>query len=473
MASLDQGRCSSLLETLWEDSIIPTLCDYIRIPNKSPHFDPDWAANGHMEAAVQLLESWARAHALPGMQTRVVRLEGRTPVLFIEVPGTLDSTVLLYGHLDKQPEMTGWDPDLDPWQPVRRGERLYGRGGADDGYALFGSLGAIHALQDQGLPHGRLLLLIEACEESGSYDLPFYMTALAEQIGQPELVVCLDSGCGNYEQLWLTTSLRGMASGVLDVQVLEQGVHSGDATGIVPSSFRIARQLLERLENAETGEIRWSELHCDIPQQRRTQAEDAAAILQEQVYSKFPFVSGAGPESNAVSQLILQRTWQPGLEIIAAEGIPALAEGGNVMRPSTSLKLSLRLPPRVSATAATALLKERLESAPPAGVRVTFIADQAADGWDAPPLAGWLEEALQQASMNYFDRSVKFMGEGGSIPFMQMLADRFPAAQFVITGVLGPASNAHGPNEFLHLEYAKHLTACIAEILAAAGKNHA
>ncbi len=257
---MDNAKIDRFVAGKWDDEIVPQLVEYIRIPNKSPMFDKDWVAHGYMEEAVKLMESWARAQSIPGMQLEVVRLKGRTPLIFIEIPATGPETgadtVLLYGHLDKQPEMTGWDEGLGPWTPVLKDDKLFGRGGADDGYAIYGSLAAVMALQDQGIPHARCVVLIEACEESGSYDLPAYVDHLAERIGKPSLVVCLDSGCGNYEQLWCTTSLRGMAGGNFSVKVLSEGVHSGDASGIVPSSFRILRELLSRLEDETTGESR-------------------------------------------------------------------------------------------------------------------------------------------------------------------------------------------------------------------------
>src|SRR5665213_1595140 len=296
---IDARRLQGFVDTLWDEAVTPTLVDYIRIPNKSPAFDPQWAAHGHMDEAVALLEAWARERlpALPGATLEVARLEGRTPVILIEVPGAIDDTVLLYGHLDKQPEMTGWSDGLGPWTPVIRGERLYGRGGADDGYAIFGALGALMALREQGVAHARCVILIEACEESGSYDLPFYVDRLSARIGDPSLVVCLDSGCGNYDQLWLTTSLRGMAAGVLRVDVLTEGVHSGDASGVVPSSFRILRGLLARLEDGAGGTILPPELQADIPAERIRQARTAAAALGDHVWAKFPFVDGMEPVS--------------------------------------------------------------------------------------------------------------------------------------------------------------------------------
>ena len=465
---MEHNKLWQFVDSIWNDSILPRLVDYIRIPNKSPLFDPSWQEQGYMDEAVALAEQWCRDHWIPGSQLEVVRLPGRTPVLFLEIPGTAPGNVLLYGHLDKQPEMSGWRDGLGPWQPMIEGDRLYGRGGADDGYAVFSSVASILALRDQGVSYPRSVVLIECCEESGSFDLPDYMDLLADRIGKPDLVVCLDSGCGNYDQLWCTTSLRGLISGNLTVEVLTEGVHSGDASGIVPSSFRIARQLLSRLENELTGELISPDFHVEIPAERIEQARRAAEILQEGVYTKFPFAPGAHPVSDDRTQLVLNRTWRPALEVTGASGIPPSENAGNVLRPFTTLKLSLRLPPTANAQAGLERLKSLLEADPPYGVGVRFEAEQSASGWNAPPLSQRLRDSIDAASTLYFGEPAMYMGEGGSIPFMGMLGRQFPDAQFLITGVLGPHANAHGPNEFLHLPTAKRLTCCIAHVIAAA-----
>jgi acetylornithine deacetylase/succinyl-diaminopimelate desuccinylase-like protein len=462
---MNANSASRFVDQIWTDGILPTLIEYIRIPNKSPHFDPRWQEHGYMDAAVTLIEGWCRKQPLHGMRVEVVRLKDRTPVILMEIPGTGDDCVLLYGHLDKQPEMTGWQEGLGPWTPVRRGDKLYGRGGADDGYAAFASLTAIRALQEQGLPHARCVVLIEACEESGSYDLPYYIDALAKRIGKPSLVVCLDSGCGNYEQLWCTTSLRGLTNGVLRAQVLTEGVHSGDASGIVPSSFRVIRELLDRLEDANTGRVRPEMFYAEIPVQRRQQAQAAATTLGAEIHAKFPFVPGMQPMTTDLAELVLNRTWRPALAVTGADGLPALENAGNVMRPATTVKVSLRLPPTIKAEPTREALKTLFETNPPHGAKVTFTADQAATGWNAPPLDPWLERSLDEASKTFFGREAMHMGEGGTIPFMAMLGEKFPQAQFVISGVLGPHSNAHGPNEFLHIPTARKLTSCIAKVL--------
>ncbi|QIL20052.1 M20 family metallopeptidase [Thermomonas sp. HDW16] len=467
---MDASKIKAFVDAKWDSEIVPQLVEYIRIPNKSPMFDADWVKNGHMDRAVALMEAWARAQSIPGMQLEVVQLEGRTPLIFLDIPaangGSDEDCVLLYGHLDKQPEMTGWDDDKGPWVPVLEGDRLYGRGGADDGYAIFGSLTAIMALQAQGVAHARCVVLIEACEESGSYDLPAYVDHLADRIGKPSLVVCLDSGCGNYDQLWCTTSLRGLAGGNLTVKVLEEGVHSGDASGIVPSSFRIIRQLLSRLEDEKTGRVLVDELHVEIPEERKAQAAKVAGVLGTEVWDKFPFLPGMTPMNSDLTELVLNRTWRPALSITGEDGIPPLASAGNVLRPYTSLKLSLRLPPTLDGKRGGELLQDVLLKDPPNGAQVSLKLEKASTGWNAPALSPWLENAIDQSSQEFFGKPAMYMGEGGTIPFMGMLGEKFPGAQFMITGVLGPHSNAHGPNEFLHIPMGKGVTACVARVIA-------
>lgn len=440
--------------------------EFIRIPNKSPLYDPEWREHGFMDKAVALVEKWCRVQGIAGMICETARLPGRTPLLFVDVPGDSDDCVLLYGHLDKQPEMTGWRHDLNPWKPVIEGDKLYGRGGADDGYAVFAAITAIRALKDQGVRHARCILLIEACEESGSGDLPFYVEALAKRIGSPGLVICLDSGCGNYDRLWCTDSLRGLVVGDLSVQLLEEGVHSGDGSGLAASSFRVLRQLLSRLEDEKTGDILPPEFYVSIAPRTIEQAEFAAEILHDEVYSKLPFCKGVRPVIDNPAELILNRTWRPALTITGIAGLPSLKDAGNVLQPMTAVRISLRVPPGCDAAAAAGFLKTLFEKNPPYGAKVKFELGQHASGWQAPVPRPWLAQSIDRASNAFFGDKAACMGEGGSIPFMDLLSKRYPQAQFLITGVLGPQSNAHGPNEFLHIPTAKKLTCCVAHVLA-------
>jgi len=467
---MNQEKLTQFVGKIWDDEVLPILVDYIKIPNKSPEFDRDWAAHGYMDQAVELLAGWARRRiaAFDGAKLEVLRLPGRTPLIAIEIPATgkSEETVLLYGHLDKQPEMVGWAEGMGPWIPVFKDDKLYGRGGGDDGYAIFAAISSIAALREQGIGHARCVVLIEASEESGSPDLPAYMDHLAARLGTPSLVVCLDSGCANYDQLWVTTSLRGLCNSVMTVRVLSEGVHSGAASGVVPSSFRVFRQLLSRLEDEATGAITPPELYAQIPADRIAQARDVAKALGDKVAGSYPFAHGVKPVTDDPTELILNKTWRPQLAITGIEGLPQPENAGNVSLPFTTASLSLRLPPTLNAERAAALVQKLLTDNPPYGAQVELTMRTSNKGWNAPSLAPWLEKSLAAASQAAFGRPPAYMGEGGSIPFMAMLGERFPKTQFVITGVLGPHSNAHGPNEFLHIPTAKRVTAAVSQVLA-------
>ncbi len=464
---MDKTALQQFVDETWSTTIVPALCDYIAIPNRSPVFDPDWAKHGHMDKAVALIERWCARRSIAGLTVEVLRLPGRTPLIYMEIPASAASrdTVLLYGHLDKQPEFTGWEAGLSPWTPVLRGERLYGRGGADDGYSAFAALTAIEGLKRQRLAHARCVVLIEAGEESGSPDLPAYIEHLEDRIGDVSLVVCLDSGCGNYDQLWSTTSLRGLVAGDLTSEVLREGVHSGSASGIVPSSFRVLRVLLSRLEDEATGVIKLKELRVTIPRERMQQARGTARALGNSVWGEFPLVDGMKPMGKDNVERILNRTWRSTLSITGVDGIPALASAGNVLRPKTAVKISVRVPPTADPKRAAAKLKQLFEKSPPYGSKVTFTGEKTSAGWNAPKLAPWLERSVDSASREFFGKPACYIGEGGTIPFMDMLGRKYPLAQFLITGVLGPHSNAHGPNEFLHLPTARKLTCCVAQVV--------
>jgi acetylornithine deacetylase/succinyl-diaminopimelate desuccinylase-like protein len=461
----------TLVDRVWADDILPALQAYIEIPALSQAFDPDWDEHGHIDRALALIARWCQERPVPGMVLEVHRLPGRSPLLLVEVPATAgcttDETVVLYGHLDKQPEMTGWREDLGPWKPVIEGDKLYGRGGADDGYAAFASLTALEAVHAAGGEHARCIVLIEASEESGSIDLPAYVDALADRLGTPGLVLCLDSGCADYERIWVTASLRGLVHLDLTVEILTEGVHSGDASGAVPSSFRIARQLLSRVEDEATGRILLPELHVEIPADRVREAAEEAAVLRPGMTVPFPFVAGARPAVDDPVEQLLARTWWPTLSVTGADGMPPTAIAGNVLRPFTRLKLSFRLPPTCDAAAATEAVIRALTTDAPYGARVTAEHVGHANGWHAPSFAPWLWDSLQRASAATFGQPAVAWGEGGSIPFMGMLGAKYPQAQFVVTGVLGPHSNAHGPNEFVHIPTGKRVTETVARVLAA------
>jgi len=453
------------IHDFWDSEIVPTLVDYIKIPNKSPSFDPDWEKHGHMDKVLNLAANWTEKNKPIGSEMIIKKSPGRTPLLLLDIPGTKKGNILMYGHLDKQPEMEGWNDDLGPWKPVIKDEKLYGRGGADDGYALFASIASINALKEQKIDHPRILVLIEFSEESGSPDLPHYIDLCSDIIGSPDLVICLDSGAGDYKRFWTTTSLRGLIGLKMKVSVLKEGVHSGGASGHVPSSFRIARSLLSRLEDEKTGEILLEELNTEIPNYRIEETKNLVSILGNEVVEEFPWKNGMKPSTDDNVEGVLRRTWRPALSIVGSDGMPSTANAGNVLRPYTTLQLSMRIPPMVDPKKAVDAIEKILKDDIPYGASIELEFEEVAEGWNAPESKTWLLEAIEKASKKYFNQMPCTIGEGGTIPFMAMLGKQFPEAQFVITGVLGPQSNAHGPNEFLHIPFAKNLTCCISSII--------
>ena len=463
---MNSDQLLKTVNSFWDHHITPTLTEYIKIPNKSPSFDPNWEKNGFMKEVLDLAVDWTNKHKPEKSKLHVKQSKRRTPVLLVDIPGELEGNILMYGHLDKQPEMEGWNEDKGPWTPVFEDGKLYGRGGADDGYALFASICAVNSLLEQNIKLPRILILIEFCEESGSPDLPHYMNLCSDLIGSPDLVVCLDSGAGDYKRFWTTTSLRGLIGASLRVDVLTEGVHSGGASGHVPSSFRIARQLLSRIEDQDTGEVLLDELKTDIPNYRLNETEKFVSILGNEVVEEFPWKENMKPSSEDNVEGVLRRTWRPALSVVGADGLPPSANAGNVLRPYTKLQLSMRIPPMVDPIKAQKALRKVLTEKPPYQSKITLDFEEGAWGWNAPETEDWLSSAMEKYSKIFYGESSGSLCEGGTIPFMAMLGEQFPKAQFVITGVLGPGSNAHGPNEFLHIPYAKKLTACVASILS-------
>jgi len=435
---------ASHIDAMWEDRILPTLCEYTRIPCLSPAFDRDWEARGALAEAAELLRGWARGQDR-ALQAEIVQLPGRTPVLLID-NGAGGDPVLIYGHMDKQPPLGEWRAGLGPYEPVRDGDLLYGRGTADDGYSTFA---AVTGLLAAGGGRGRVLILIEASEESGSPDLSAYVEHLRTRIGTPHLVICLDSGGLSYDRLWLTTSLRGNLVVTVKVDVLTEGIHSGQGGGVVPSSFRILRRILATIEDADTGRILLPDLlGAGIPEAHRANLEvvDGLRLLAPDPVER-----------------LAARTWGAALEVTGADGLPATRDGGNVLRPSTTLKFSLRLPPDVDAQAACDALLGAITT--DEGAHITIDVEPPAQGWIAPPLPETIAATLTRVSTDRFGRPPGFVGEGGTIPFLADLQQGFPRTPFVVTGVLGPHSNAHGPNESLHIPTGKAVTHAVAALL--------
>lgn len=463
---INSKQTTDYVNSFWDREILPTLQEYVAIPNKSPDYDENWEANGHMDKAVKLVTNWLDTHAIDGWQVSVEKLPKKTPVILVEIPGSIEKTVLMYGHLDKQPEMSGWREPFAPWKPVIQDDKLYGRGGADDGYAIFSSVCALKCLKLQNLSHPRIVILIECSEESGSIDLPPYLDLLENKIGTPDVVVCLDASTGDYERLWMTTSLRGVVNFNLRVDVLNEGIHSGEGSGVVASSFRVLQMLLARIQDLETGTVFPKELNVAIPEKRVEQVQLMTGILGDSIYKKLSYAGNMQPVTHDLKELVLNKTWRPALSYTGIDGVPPCSNSGSVLRPFTSMNLSLRIPPTLPHEQAVEFLTRILTTDVPYNAKVSLRFDGPASGWESPVLSQKLESILDSVSKTYYDRPAGYMGTGGTIPFMAMLGKKFPKTEFVITGVLGPNSNAHGPNEFLHIPYVKKLTACVAEILS-------
>ena len=453
----------------FERDALATLTNYAEIPCLSPLYDANWRENGHIDEAIELLANWARQRQLENFDVEIHRLDDRTPMLVVTVGATaaIEGTAVLYGHLDKQPPLGDWSEGLGPFSPIRRGDRLYARGVADDGYSTFAALLAIEALESNDIPHGRCVVMIEASEESGSTDLEAYLDALRTHLGDVELMICLDSGALTYDRLWVTTSLRGVLNVEITISVLEHGQHSGAASGVVPSSFRILRQLLDRVEDVSTGHILLDEMTAVIPDDHVNAARATAEEFGDIIARELPTLEGVQLMGTSAEDRILRRTWSPTLSIVGMGGIPDPTIAGNVLRPSTTAVLSFRLPPNVDAHVAQDALVRTLTTDVPSAAKVSLANWNIGDGWVAPPLAPWLAQALDEASIDAFGRPAGFSGEGGSIPFLASLARRYPGVQFVATGVLGPQSNAHAIDEMLDLPTAVGVTNSVITVLSA------
>lgn len=460
---------STYVDRQW-DSALPTLMDYIAIPARSPMFDAHWEESGHLDRAARLLRDWAAAQAIDGATVELVEVPGLTPVLLVEVPATdatlADQTVVMYGHMDKQPEMEPWAEGLGPWIPVLRGDRLYGRGGADDGYSVFAALIAIGRVREQGGRHARIVILIEASEESSSVHLEQHLSTLMPRFAGADLVITLDSFCESYDRLWTTTSTRGVCGGVLDIEVCADDPHSGRASGVLPSAFRILRLLLDRIEDSASGRVLLTSANVVIPPHRLEEAAVAAAAFPR-LSTSFRPVEGLESMGLDAAEELVNETWRPALEVIGADGLPPVPDAGNVFRSRMSVKLSLRLPPTADTWAVGEEMRRVLEAEPPYGALVRLLDGARGPGWESPAFAPWLKDATARASLDHFGAPVASCGVGGTIPFMGMLGKGLPDAQFLLVGVLGPESNAHGPNEFLHLPTTRRVTECVADVLIA------
>lgn len=465
----------SRIASIWNEKAQPALEAFVTRKALSPGFDAAWKQNGVLRQVCD--EAAAFGHSLfPSAEFEVVEDEGKSPSLIFSVPATgafvatPEKTAFFYGHLDKQPEATGWSEGRGPWKPVVENGKLYGRGCADDGYSIYAALTAIRALEDEGIDHPRCTGFLETREESGSDDVEYYIGKHRARFGDPALVSVLDSSAGNYEQLWLTSTLRGALFGNLRVRVLENGMHSGSAGGVVPSSFDVIRILLDRISDPRTGDFKLKTFTPEIPSYRQEQVKATSETLKGFLY-EFHWAKGADghpvkPMRRGVFEAMLAQNWKPSLSVTGAEGLPPIPQAGNTQRAETDLHLSLRLPPSASPAAALAELTETLTENVPFNAAVSFTEASALPGWEAPQEADWFEKACDESSLAMWGKPALRIGEGGSIPILSYFEAQFPHAQFAVTGVLGPGSNAHAGDESLDIAYTKKFIVCVASLVA-------
>ncbi len=464
--SLNELVCAAIARS-WKGETLDALKHFVSVPAKSPAFDANWQEHGYLKQVANDAAEFGRKH-FPDALFEVLEEPGRTPCLFFDIPATKTEShqnILFYGHLDKQPETQGWSNGREPFKPVIEGHRLYGRGCADDGYSVYTAFTALAALDESGTGRPRALGIIETCEETGDVDLSYWLQKLAPRCGQVGLVLVLDSEAGDYNRLWVTTSFRGNVVVTANVEVLNHGVHSGSASGIVPETFMIMRELLNRFEDSATGEILDPAFHAEIPTSRLLQLRKTADILRDEYKTNFPWVKGVCARFDSTEENMIAQCWKPQLAVIGVDGLPNVADAGNVMRASTALRLSIRIPPHVNPERALASLKKTLSENVPYNARVSFDKASIGRGWDAAPEQAWFAHSIDEASMALFGKPAAYIADGASIPILSVFEETFTGAQFFVTGVLGPNSNAHGPNEMLDLDYVEKLTCAVAHLV--------
>lgn len=455
----------------WTGEHLAALSAFVAIPSVSPAFDSAWERSGALAAAVDLVADWFTDRtALPGVRAHRLRINGRTPLLIVDIPAfdpdQADGphrTVLAYGHLDVQPAGGGWTV-TDPFRPVVRESRLYGRGAGDDKYVPLAVVAALEALRAANQAHPQVILLLETSEESSSVDLPAHLAAHGGLLGQPDLIVCLDTFVPDTSRLWHSTSMRGIVVADLSVAVAREGLHSGLVGGVVPSSFRLLRALLDRIENSSTGACLLPSLHADVPAGHcdalRRQAERSRPPA-----SGLPLLPGVRPLSGDPLAQLLAQSWEPSVAYVGMDGMPATGAAGSVLRASTTVRLSIRLPPTVRAIDAVAALRATLEADPPAGATVRLDVHGAEDGWSTTVPEG-LGVLLDEAGVAGYGARAAECGGGATIPPLGILARRFPEAAIVPLGLVTPSCNPHGPDEHIDLDSAERLTIALATLLA-------
>lgn len=496
--SIDINDLLTTIDKFWKSSIKSDFEQFVRIESITPQYvmgstaeklkgicealnlAMDWVnkqsdLNATLTAGIPQGSPCAANQAHETVETDAAHL---TPILLIQIPGTApegSGSVLMYGHWDKQAiaDVKAWNEPkgsmkTGPFQPNIANGRLYGRGTADDGYALFFSIAAIQALRANGIPYPTVNFILDFDEEGGSVNLERYLEKFSFKIGTPDLCITLDSGAGDYNRIWNTTTERGIVTGTLTVKVLTDSVHSGDGSGIIPNPQRIMRHLLSRLEDPVTGKILPSEFQVEVPATYLADVFSQATNIVPSTIKGFPWFGYATTAASNPVELILNRIWRAGLAVTGVDGLPSTAAANNVVVGSVSYQLSLRLPPPLRIDEVQRQLKDLFEKDPPYGATVTYDYEgaPAANGWMSPPQPRWLSEAIDQASQVLFQQPSAPLGDGGTQPVLAILKEKFKETLFFASGVAGPGNNEHAANENLNIKYAEQLSACEAYVLS-------
>eukprot|EP01134_Creolimax_fragrantissima_P007648 CFRG7648T1 len=473
---MDATKTQAFVDKHFQEKFVDTLSGFIKIPNCTPAFDADYLTNGHIQTAIKYILDFTDSLKIPGLTHSVYDDESRPPMVCIVYPGEVKQNVMIYGHLDKQPFMEGrWSEGLDALTPVIRDNKLYGRGSADDGYSVLAALLSIQAAREQGVPLPRICILLETEEESGSENLLYLMeqAQVKEALGKPDICICLDSETADYDKIWVTSSLRGLAACNLKIEVMESGQHSGLAGGIVPETFTIARQLLDRLEDSTTGVV-VDEFNSQPDDKKRNEAKEVAEYHGSSLFTNFKLLEGVSAMSeHDLAQMYLQNVWYASLSVTGGCGLPDVSDAGNVLRPWTQLRVGIRLPPNVNGHDAAKKLEEVLTKDPPYGCKISVTGLQGGNGFCTKPFPIYLNDSIRDASMAFFGQAHSSFGIGGSIPFLSELGQKYPEAQIIPMGAMGPDCNAHNPDESIDLPYAKKFVCFLSHLLGDIGTQYA
>jgi acetylornithine deacetylase/succinyl-diaminopimelate desuccinylase-like protein len=394
-------------------------------------------------------EVTAELFAAEGFEVALLTATGGLPAVLARRPAPPGApTVLLYAHHDVQPEGDSADWESDPFEPTERGERLFGRGATDDKAGIAAHLAAVRA-HGGDLPVG-VTVFVEGEEEIGSASLHQLLDQHRELL-RSDVMVIADSANFAVGVPALTTSLRGLADCVVEVRTLDHAVHSGLWGGVVPDAVTALCRLLATLHDDE-GNVAVAGLtsspaaELDYPEDRlREEAGICAGVS----------LFGSGT--------VVERLWtKPAISVLAIDA-PTVAEASNTLVPMARAKVSLRIAPGDDAASALEKLREHLVTHAPWGAEVRVI-----DGETGQPFAivadGPAHDAARRALTEAWDgTSPVDIGVGGSIPFIAELADMFPDAAVLVTGIGDPDTRAHGANESLHLGEFERV--CLAEAL--------